>query len=64
MEDGKVRESNRKNMGAFVGMVKLDIGGVASGVLAPVIADVPVLRSILPTELQKKNASELAAEQK
>lgn len=51
-------------MGAFVGMVKLDVGGVASGALAPVIADVPVLRSILPAELQKKNASELAAEQK
>lgn len=45
-------------------MVKLDIGGVASEVLAPVIADVPVLRSILPAELRKKNASELAAEQK
>ncbi len=51
-------------MGTFVGMVKLDIGGVASEVLAPVIADVPVLRSILPMEMQKKNASELAAEQK
>lgn len=51
-------------MGTFVGMVKLDIGGVASEVLAPAIADVPVLRSILPAELQKKNASELAAEQK
>lgn len=51
-------------MGGFVGMTKLDIGGVASEVLAPAIADVPVLRSILPAELQKKNASELAAEQK
>ncbi|MCI9083764.1 MAG: hypothetical protein HFI70_16185 [Lachnospiraceae bacterium] len=51
-------------MGAFVGMVKLDVGGVASEVLAPVIADVSILRNILPVELQKKNASELAAEQK
>lgn len=51
-------------MGAFVGMVKLDIGRASSEVLAPAIADVPVLRSILPAELQKKNASELAAEQK
>lgn len=51
-------------MGIFVGMVKLDIGGVASEVLAPVIADVPVLRNILPVEMQKKSASELAAEQK
>ena len=49
-------------LGIFVGMVKLDIGGIASGVLAPTISDVPVLRSILPTGLQKKNASELAAE--
>lgn len=51
-------------MGIFVGMVKLDIGGIASDVLSPVIADVPVLRTILPVEMQKKNASELAAEQK
>lgn len=48
-------------MGAFVGMVKLDIGGVASETLAPAIADVPVLRNILPVEMQKKNTSELAA---
>ena len=51
-------------LGIFMGMVKLDTGGVASEVLAPVIADVPVLRNVLPVELQKKNASELAAEQK
>lgn len=50
-------------LGIFVGMVKLDTGGVASEALAPVIADVPVLRNILPAEMQKKNASELAAEQ-
>ena len=51
-------------LGFFVGMVKLDAGGIASNVLAPTIGDVPVLRSILPARLQKKNASELAAEQK
>lgn len=51
-------------LGIFVGMVKLDIGSVASEVLAPVIADVPILRNILPVEMQRKNASELAAEQK
>lgn len=51
-------------MGIFVGMVKLDKGGIASEVLAPAIADVPVLRRILPVDMQKKNASELAAEQK
>lgn len=48
-------------MGIFVGMVKLDKGGIASEVLAPVIADVPVLRRILPVDMQKKNASELAS---
>ena len=51
-------------LGLFVGMVKLDIGGVASEALAPVIADVPILRNILPAQMQKKNASELAAERK
>lgn len=51
-------------LGLFAGMVKLDIGGVASQVLAPVIADVPVLRNVLPAEMQKKSTSELAAEQK
>lgn len=48
--------------GIFVGMVKLDVGGVASQMLAPAIADVPVIRSVLPARLQKKNAAELAAE--
>lgn len=48
--------------GALVGMVKLNVGGVADNVLAPVIADVPVARSILPKRLQKKNASEIAAQ--
>lgn len=50
--------------GVLAGMVKLNIGGVADNVLAPVIADVPVARSILPKRLQKKNASEIAAEKK
>lgn len=48
-------------LGTFVGIVKLDIGGVASKALAPVISDVPVLRGILPVGMQKENASELAA---
>lgn len=50
--------------GTLIGMVKLNVGGVADDVLAPVIADVPVARSILPKRLQKKNASEIAAEKK
>lgn len=51
-------------LGLFTGMVKLDIGGAASKVLAPAIGDVPVLRSILPAEMQKETASELAAKRK
>lgn len=51
-------------VGTLIGMVKLNVGGVADDVLAPVIADVPVARSILPKRLQKKNASEIAAEKK
>lgn len=50
--------------GTLIGMVKFNAGGVADNVLAPVIADVPVARSILPKRLQKKNASEIAAEKK
>lgn len=51
-------------IGILIGMVKLNVGGVADNVLAPAIADVPVARSILPKRLQKKNASEIAAEKK
>lgn len=50
--------------GLFVGMVKLNVGDVAGAVLAPAIGDVPLLRNILPVEMQKKTPSELAAEQK
>ncbi len=50
--------------GTLIGMVKLNVGGVDDDVLAPVIADVPVARSILPKRLQKKNDSEIAAEKK
>lgn len=52
------------SMGTFAGMAKLNVGGGASEVLAPVIGDVPIVRSILPAELQRKSPSELAAEQK
>lgn len=51
-------------LGGLVVMVKLDVGGVAEQVLAPVIGDVPKIRSILPQRLQRKNASEIAAEKK
>lgn len=51
-------------LGLFAGMVKLNVGDVAGAVFAPAIGDVPVLRSILPAELQRKTASEQAAEEK
>lgn len=51
-------------LGSLVAMVKFNAGGVADNVLGPVIGDVPVARSILPKRLQKKNASEIAAEKK
>lgn len=51
-------------IGILIGMVKLNVGGVADNALAPVIGDVPIARSILPKRLQKKNASEIAAEKK
>lgn len=46
----------------FVGVVKMNVGNFASDILAPVIADVPIVRSILPSELQKKTATEIMAE--
>lgn len=49
--------------GFFVGMIKLDVGGVASTLLAPLIGDIPVARSILPAEMQRKSPAELATEQ-
>lgn len=50
-------------LGLSVGIVKLDVGGVASTLLSPLIGDVPIARSILPGEMQRKSPSELAAEQ-
>ncbi|MBO5487215.1 MAG: hypothetical protein J5988_09885, partial [Eubacterium sp.] len=49
--------------GIFAGLVKTDTGNFASEILAPLIADVPVMRSILPAELQQKSQKEIAAEQ-
>lgn len=48
--------------GIFIGLVKGNVGNLASDVLAPVIGDVPIVRSILPTEYQTKTAGELKAE--
>lgn len=49
--------------GIFLGLVKLNVGNFASDVLAPAIADVPVVRSILSSDLQKKSSKEIVAEQ-
>lgn len=48
----------------FAGMIKLDIGGVAGNVLSPIIGDIPVVRSIQPAEMQRKNPSELTEKMK
>ncbi len=48
------------SFGVLAGMVKLNVGGVAGDIFAPYISDVPVLRSILPADMQKKSAAELA----
>lgn len=49
--------------GIIVALIKTDAGGFASTSLAPVIGDVPIVRSILPKELQRKTAKELLAAQ-
>lgn len=49
--------------GTLIGMVKLNVGGVDDDVLAPVIADVPVARSILPKRLQKKRLPPMQKQQ-
>lgn len=50
--------------GIFTGIVKMNVGNFASDVLAPVIGETPVLRSILPSDLQKKTPKEIKAEKK
>lgn len=50
-------------LGIFIGFIKTDTGNFASGVLAPLIADVPIVRNVLPKDLQKKSDTEIEAEQ-
>lgn len=50
-------------LGIIIALIKTDAGGFASTSLAPVIGDVPIVRSILPKDLQRKTAKELLAEQ-
>ena len=50
------------SMGAIGICAKLDVGGLASNVLAPIISDVPGIRNILPKDLQQKSLDELIAE--
>lgn len=47
-------------MGTFTGMVKADVGGVASNLLAPAIGNVPVLKNILPKDLQAADPAQMA----
>ena len=47
-------------MGTFTGMVKADVGGVASNLLAPAIGNVPVLKNILPKDLQAADPAQTA----
>jgi len=49
--------------GAFIGLVKLNVGNFASDVLAPVIGSVAIVRSILPSEYQSKTTAEIAADE-
>lgn len=49
--------------GFIIALIKTDAGGFASASLAPVIGDVPIVRSILPKDLQRKTTKELLAEQ-
>lgn len=48
-------------LGLFAAMIKLDVGGFAGGFLAPLIGDVPIVRSILPADMQRQSPAELAA---
>ena len=50
-------------LGILVGVIKLNVGNFASDVMAPLIGDVPIIRNILPTDLQQKTPAEIAAEQ-
>lgn len=48
-------------LGLLVGAIKLNVGNFASDIMAPLISDVPIVRNVLPTNLQKKSASEIAS---
>ena len=37
-------------LGVIVALIKLDVGGLGSNVLRPVLKDVPILKEILPEE--------------
>ncbi len=47
--------------GILLALIKMDVGGFASETLAPLIGDVPVVRSILPKDLQRPSQNEIAA---
>lgn len=45
-------------LGIIVALIKLDVGGFGSGVLRPVLKDVPVINKILPEASEEELASE------
>lgn len=45
-------------LAVFAFLIKLDIGGIGSNVLYPVLKDVPVVNKILPTPSEEKQAEE------
>lgn len=50
-------------LGILFALIKMDVGGFASETLAPVIGDVPILRNVLPKDLQSLSDSEIAAQE-
>ena len=45
-------------LAVFAGLIKLDVGGIGSKVLYPVLKDVPVVNRILPTPSEEEQAKE------
>ena len=45
-------------LAVFAFLIKLDVGGIGSNVLYPVLKDVPVINKILPDASEEQQASE------
>lgn len=44
-------------LGGFVGLIKLNVGNFSSNVLAPIMSDIPVIKYVLPKDLQTQPTS-------